>query len=310
MLTGIDHVIIGVSNLDQAAHIFSEQLGLIPSGGGTHPTGGTANRIIVIGDTYLELIAVRTPAEAQASMLERLAKGEGYLNFVLASDDIQAEARGLQERGIAILGPTPGQLNAAQGRSRSWSRIDIERPDLAQQYPFLIQHDSSGEERRSRLAGWITPPEHPLGATKVLNTTIAVANLEEATRRFAHIYGLEASEPFEGDADGWDAMLTAFPLGTEGQCFELAMPLPLSTLESEVEEMEHVPEAGALAYYLSRYGESLCRMTLAVESLNNARRFLDERRVTYTYQQTPQFALWIHPGHACGASIVLHEQVG
>lgn len=309
MLTGIDHVIIGVPDLNRGAHIFSEHLGLIPSGGGTHPSGGTANRIIVIGDTYLELITVSTPAEAQASILARLAKGEGYLNFVLASADIQADARALQKRGIAILGPMHGQLNSAEGRTRAWSRIDIERPDLAQHYPFLIQHDSLGEDRRYRLAGWTPPPEHPLGATKVLNTTIAVTNLEEATRRFAYIYGLEPSEPFAGDADGWDAMLTAFPLGTEGQCFELAMPLPLSSIEDEVEEMEHLPEAGALAHHLARYGESLCRMTLAVESLDNARRFLDERQVTYTYQQAEQSALWIHPTHACGASIVLHERI-
>ena len=56
-------------------------------------------------------------------------------------------------RGIQILGPTPGSLRAADGRTRGWSRVDIERPDLAQRYPFIIQHDSAGEERRFRLAG-------------------------------------------------------------------------------------------------------------------------------------------------------------
>ena len=58
MLTGLDHIIIGVNDLEQASTILSERLGLALSGGGIHPSGGTANRIIVIGDTYLEQAAM------------------------------------------------------------------------------------------------------------------------------------------------------------------------------------------------------------------------------------------------------------
>ncbi len=79
MLTALDHIIIGVNDLEQTTITFSEMLGLMPSGGGTHPSGGTANRIIVIGNTYIELITVHNPAEAQQSMLSRLAKGDSHL---------------------------------------------------------------------------------------------------------------------------------------------------------------------------------------------------------------------------------------
>lgn len=324
MLTGLDHIIIGVHDLEQAEQIFSQKLGLAVSGGGIHPSGGTANRIIVIGDTYIELIAVNKPEEAQPSMLERLAKGDGYLNFVLSSNDIEADSAAMEQRGISIFGPTPGQLKSADGRTRGWKRTDVERPELAQRYPFIIQHDSTGEERRFRLAGWQTPPRHPLGATQVRSTTIVVADLGEATRRFQHIYDLQASASFTGEVDAWDTMLVAFPLGSQGagevkpidgtalaaqQSFELAVPLPLS-LDADVDD-EHLPELGALARYLERFGESLCRVTLAVENLEAARHFLDEHSVTYTYEQgneeSPHAVVWIHPADACGASIVLHE---
>ncbi len=324
MLTGLDHIIIGVQNLDQAEQIFSQKLGLAVSGGGIHPSGGTANRIIVVGDTYIELIAVNKPEEAQPSMLERLAKSEGYLNFVLSSDDIEADSAAMEQRGVSIYGPTPGQLRSADGRTRGWKRTDVEQPVLAQHYPFIIQHDSTGEERRTRLAGWKTPPHHPLGATQVLSTTIVVADLGEAARRFQHIYGLQPSDSFTGEVDAWDAMLVAFPLGSLGageiksidgtvvvaqQSFELAVPLPLS-IDSDVDD-DHLPEPGALARYLERLGESLCRITLAVENLEAARHFFDEHGVTYTYEQgneeSPHPVLWIHPDDACGASIVLHE---
>ena len=310
MLTAIDHIIIGVHYLEKAATQFSQKLGLAVSGGGIHPTGGTANRIIVIGDTYLELIAIHNPAEAQQSMLDRLAIHEGYLNFVLASNDIEADSKAMINRGMPILGPIPGSLRAPDGRTRGWSRIDIERPDLAQQYPFIIQHDSVGEERRFRLAGWETPPEHVLGAMQVRSTTIAVANLAEATQRFQNIYGLQPSDSFTGEADGWDAMLVAFPLGgnDQGQSFELAEPLPLSGEADQDVDYEHLPEPGALARNLERFGESLCRMTLAVENLDASRRYLNEHEVTYTYQTLPLPVIWIHPDYACGASIVLHQQ--
>jgi catechol 2,3-dioxygenase-like lactoylglutathione lyase family enzyme len=310
MLTAIDHVIIGVNDLKRAEQVFSQKLGLAVSGGGIHPSGGTANRIIVISDTYLELIAVRTPAEAQQSMLDRLAIREGYLNFVLASDDIEADSTAIARRGISVIGPTPGELRADDGRTRGWSRTNIDRSDMAQRYPFLIQHDSAGEERRFRLAGWSTPPEHPLGVTQVLSTTIAVSDLVEATQRFQHIYGLQPSEPFTGEVDGWDAMLVSFPLGgnDQGQCFELAAPLALSSEVDQEVDYEHLPEPGALARHLKLFGESLCRMTLVVENLDDSRRYLDEHEVTYTYREAAHPVLWIHPDFACGASIVLHEQ--
>ncbi|TMD67456.1 MAG: VOC family protein, partial [Chloroflexi bacterium] len=124
MLTALDHLIIGVNDLAQATTVFSEKIGLAPSGGGTHPSGGTANRIIVIGDTYLELITIQTPAEAQQSMRERLAKGDGYLNFALSSNDIEADTREMVQRGVSVIGPKSGQLKAANGQVRGWSRTD------------------------------------------------------------------------------------------------------------------------------------------------------------------------------------------
>lgn len=314
MLTGIDHIIIGVNDLYEASRIFQDKLGLAVSGGGIHPSGGTENRIIVIGDTYIELIAMRTPAEAQQSMLERLAKGNGYLNFVLSSDDIEADTAAMRERGVSVLGPKAGRLNAANGQFRAWSRSDVERPDLTQHYPFVIQHDSMGEERRHQLAGWAAPPEHPLGVSKVLSTTIAVADLGEAAQRFQHIYGLPPSEQFSGEIDAWDAILVSFLLHPNQQSFELATPIP--AIIDAPEGREHLPQPGALTRYLQTYGESLCRIILAVENLAASRRYLDEHGVTYTYKERTENwqseqqghpVLWIHPEEACGAAIVLHE---
>lgn len=301
MLTGIDHVIIGVNNLEQATTTFSQKLGLTPSGGGKHPTGGTSNRIIVIGDTYLELITMHAPEEAQPSMRERLAKGDGYLNCAFASDTIVADSEAMRQRHITIIGPHKGKLIEADGRSRSWTRIDIERHDLTQRHPFIIQHDSAGEERRFKLAGWRTPPRHPLSATKVISATIAVPDLIEATARFRRIYNLIASDVAAGTGQRWNARISAFLLGESGQSLELAMPMDSSLREGQF------PEPGALEHYLRQFGESLCRMTLGVENMTAARRYLDTQQVAYTSFEESHTELWIHPNQACGAAIVLRE---
>ena len=295
MLTSLDHIIIGVRDLDAAARQFSHKLGLLPSGGGIHPVGGTANRIIVIGDTYLELITVYKPEEAQESILQRLAQGEGYLNCVFSSDDIEDYSQAMRQRGVSVFGPTPGSLRSADGRARAWMRMDIERPDLAQHYPFVIQHDSAGEERRMRLAGWSTPPEHPLGAIKVQSLTLAVRDLAEASRRFAHIYGLQPSTPYSAASQGMGAQVVSFALGQSGQTFELASPA--------------FEEKGpnALRDHLEHFGESLYRMTLLVDDLAQARRYLDERAVLYTALESTQPLLWIDASQSCGAPIVLQQ---
>lgn len=301
MLTGIDHVIIGVNNLDRATTIFSQKLGLTPSGGGKHPTGGTSNRIIVIGDTYLELITMHAPEEAQQSMRDRMAKGDGYLNCVFASDNIEAETEAMRQHGITVIGPKEGKLTAEDGRTRRWKRADIEQPDLVQRHPFIIQHDSTGEERRFKLAGWRTPPEHPLGAVKVISTTIAVPDLFEATARFRRVYDLTSSDIATGTGKSWNARIAAFPLGDSGQSIELTMPMDASLHEGQF------PEPGALEHYLRQFGESLCRMTLGVKDMAAAGRYLDIQGVAYTYHEEPLIELWIHPDQACGAAITLRE---
>lgn len=296
MLTSLDHIIIGVHDLNSAASIFQRDLGLLPSGGGVHPLGGTANRIIVIGDTYLELIAMDRPEEAQESLRQRLARGEGYLNFVLSSNDIRADIRAMHQRNVAVIGPTPGELRSSDGRSRAWVRADVEQVALTQRYPFIIQHDSVGEERRLRLAGWTTPPVHPLGAIKVLSVTLAVENLGEASRRFSRIYGFQPSAPYFSAPGDLDAQVVSFTLDQSGQTFELAVPV----------RGDNGPDT--LRDHLERFGESMCRMTLLVNSLAQARTYLREHNVPYADVSGEHPFLGIDPRYTCAASIVLQEK--
>lgn len=56
MAAVIDHLIYGTPDLDETAGRWEEQ-GLTSYFGGTHPTLGTSNRIVPLGDAYIELLS-------------------------------------------------------------------------------------------------------------------------------------------------------------------------------------------------------------------------------------------------------------
>lgn len=94
----IDHVLIATADLDAAARRLSDEYGFTVSGGGRHLGIGTENRIVPLGPGYLELIAVVDRAEAHSAPLGRalaeriLATGEGLMGWVVAVEDVHAEA--------------------------------------------------------------------------------------------------------------------------------------------------------------------------------------------------------------------------
>ena len=54
----LDHVLIAFTDLEAAAREFEARLGLSSVDGGRHRDWGTANRIVPLGSSYLELVAV------------------------------------------------------------------------------------------------------------------------------------------------------------------------------------------------------------------------------------------------------------
>ena len=67
----LDHALIAVHDLVPAARELRAHHGLTSIGGGRHPGWGAANRIVPLGDTYLELIAIVDEDDAAASAFGR-----------------------------------------------------------------------------------------------------------------------------------------------------------------------------------------------------------------------------------------------
>jgi hypothetical protein len=150
MALRIDHVVWGVDDLDRAAAEVQERYGLASVPGGRHPGWGTANRIVPLGDSYLELIAVVDPDEAAADPVgsgyaRHIRAASGLMLWCLATDGLDAVAArlGLEIQAKSRVLP--------DGTRISWRSaglpIALENPSL----PFFIEWDLAPELHPGRM---------------------------------------------------------------------------------------------------------------------------------------------------------------
>lgn len=147
---GIDHLVIAVPDPDGAVADLARAFGLVPGGGGRHDRLGTFNRLIWLGDTYLEVIGIfdrRLAAHSWlgAPTLRAIEAGGGLATWAIATDSIDADVAALRARGSDLAEPVAGERTRPDGRIVRWQLasavpLDPDRP------PFLIEHDTAAAE--------------------------------------------------------------------------------------------------------------------------------------------------------------------
>ena len=166
MLTGIDHVLVACADPDQAATDVEAAVGLRASAGGRHLAHGTFNRLIWLGDSYIELMGVFDDSLAANSWWGRYAltvleRGGGFMGVVLASDDVAVDAALLRVVGSVLGEPEAGSRTRPDGKVVRWTIAREPSPDLDLGLLFLIEHDTDGrrmDARRTRR------PSHDLSS--------------------------------------------------------------------------------------------------------------------------------------------------
>ena len=260
----IDHVIAAAADLDQLEADFT-RLGFHVVGGGQHPHLGTRNRIILLDQGYIELLAIADEQVVSSAVRQRIMTAPGWIGFALQSADIVAEAGAMRAGGADIRGPNPGRLVAPGGSVRSWQTVTVGDDDLfsaAEPIPFLIQHDSSGVQHQQELAGADTIAPHPNGALRLQAVVIAVASLPTAREAFIRNYGLNASEALRV-APSLNAETLSLPLNAAGECIVLAEPLGADLINDR----------------LTSAGGGVCCVTVAVADLAATRAYLEKNGV-------------------------------
>lgn len=147
MFHALDHVVVAVVELDVATDAYRRLLGRSPSWRGEHPGLGTANALFRLGNTYLELISPVGDGGVAAHLRARLeSDGDGLVSLALATDDAEACARELRERGIAASDPEPGEgRDRAGDAKREWRNVRLPERDTRGVSLFAIEHVSAGD---------------------------------------------------------------------------------------------------------------------------------------------------------------------
>jgi len=90
----LDHIAVAAATLDEGVAIVEETLGVSLSGGGEHPLMGTHNRLLGLGDVYLEVISINPDAPAPDHPrwfdLDHFAGAPRLTNWICRSDDLDA----------------------------------------------------------------------------------------------------------------------------------------------------------------------------------------------------------------------------
>lgn len=144
MIQGIDHLVIVVKDLQQAAEDY-RRLGFTVVPGGQHPVGSHNVLISFHDGSYLELIAFYREA-LDHRWWNPLTKGERLVDFCFQTDDLGHDTRKLQDAGVAINNPVPWSRKRPDGYELKWL-LALATGNHRGVAPFLIEDITLRSER-------------------------------------------------------------------------------------------------------------------------------------------------------------------
>jgi hypothetical protein len=159
----IDHLLIRVAELDGAASTLDGEHGLASVAGGRHPGWGTANRIVPLGDIYLELVTVVDEREAAGSLFGRWVSDapNGPMGWCVRPSSIEPEAERLD------LNVAAGSRATADGELLTWRYAGFEQAAAEPALPFFIEWGDS-----ALFPGRIAT-EHRSGPVELVEVVVA-----------------------------------------------------------------------------------------------------------------------------------------
>jgi catechol 2,3-dioxygenase-like lactoylglutathione lyase family enzyme len=207
MPTGIDHIVIAVSDLDTTIADYTTA-GFTVTPGGEHKGGASHNALVAFSDgAYFELIAFKGEAGGGGgapgwrSTLE--SAGEGLVDYALRTDDLDAEVAALTAAGLHVQGPYDGGRFRPDGQRIDWQIIRFDEPGL----PFYCFDVTERSLRVPHGEAW----NHANGVTGVERVRFLVADLDAASNSYAALTGAPGGD-IEGSGDV--ARAREFPIGS------------------------------------------------------------------------------------------------
>jgi hypothetical protein len=181
-LSDIDHVIVGVRDLKEAA-IAWRRLGFSITPRGRHVGWGTANHCIMFLGGYVELLGVLDPAQFTNNLDQFLKTREGLLSLAFATADADTAVRALRRAGIEVEAPNDLSrlLEVGEGDVTPRFRLVMLPPEATPAVSaFVCQHLTP---ELMRWPAWLTHPNGAVSLKRVAAVVEDPAALSDAYQR-------------------------------------------------------------------------------------------------------------------------------
>ena len=142
MIKTLDHLIVAVSDIDEAEKNYSKIFGADPVWRGEHAEYGTENSLFNFNNTYFELLAAK--GDGLGAMLVNHAlqeTGEGLIGIVFGTDNLKETHQTLLDKGFLLGDISSGEgANFKNNKIRKWKNLFLP-PELTRGiFSFLIEH--------------------------------------------------------------------------------------------------------------------------------------------------------------------------
>jgi len=211
MITGIDHVVIAVADLDRAVSTY-QKLGFTVVEGGRHPFGSYNALIAFADDSYIELLGFYEPSPAHPWWDLLHERGGGLIDFCMASDDIGRDHQAFLAQGVPSSDLVEGGRSRPDGYYVKWLNNKV-GGDYQGLIPFIIEDVTPRIERLPRAR------QQANGVIGIDCISLASADLARYAAPMAAVLG-QAGRPIADEALG--AAGLRFELG--GQALEYLAP--------------------------------------------------------------------------------------
>lgn len=141
----LDHLLLGVPDLDEGIAFVERLTGVRAVVGGSHPGRGTRNALMALsGRQFLEIIAP-DPDQDVETPLSTLGS-PALVMWAAVTNDIETLDARLRAAGLDTSGPRPGARNRPDGRVVTWKTLSLPRTfarNGVDPMPFFIQWDAT-----------------------------------------------------------------------------------------------------------------------------------------------------------------------
>ena len=188
-VNAVDHLLLGVSDLDRGIAWVEERTGVRAAAGGSHPGRGTRNALLSLGGRhYLEIIAP-DPAQSGTTPQFDVTKLEEpkLITWAASTDDIEAVGKSARDAGVQVFGPLNGSRKTPSGGLLEWKTLHVAHaPAPVDPIPFLIQwsagtrHPSSDSPAGCELESLRFEHPDPQALVNTLRSLGIEANVSKA----------------------------------------------------------------------------------------------------------------------------------